>query len=456
MESNGMSSVMFSGFSPRMLSLEMPQNQQNPPSSVPFRHPHPYAAAGNPTTADQQTQPPTKLLYPYAAAPASSSKPKQLSPISGGDDDDRGSGSGSGCHPEDSAGTDGKRKFSPWHRMKWTDTMVRLLIMAVFYIGDEAGLGDQIDAKKKSGGGGGGGGGGMLQKKGKWKSVSRAMVEKGFSVSPQQCEDKFNDLNKRYKRVNDILGKGIACSVVENQGLLETMDHLTPKLKDEVKKLLNSKHLFFREMCAYHNSCGHLGGHDQPQSQQQTQTQPQPHQNQNPIQHRPEQQKCFHAVESGKMARIAESEADGESDMAEDSESEMEDSEEDEIETRKKRRKGGGVSAAVKRMREEAARVLEDAGKSAWEKKEWMKRKSLELEERKVGYEWEAVEMEKQKVKWMRYRSKKEREMEKAMLENQRRRLETERMVLILRRREIELTELQSSGKRVDPRSATG
>lgn len=324
--------------------------------------------------------------------------------------------------------------------------MVRLLIMAVFYIGDEAGLNDPIDVKKKSGGsgGGGGGGGGMLQKKGKWKSVSRAMVEKGFAVSPQQCEDKFNDLNKRYKRVNDILGKGIACRVVENQGLLESMDHLTPKLKDEVKKLLNSKHLFFREMCAYHNSCGHLGGHDQPQ------------QISIPTQQRQEQQSCFHAAESGKMARIVESEAaeeEGESDMAEDSESEMEESEEEEEETKKKRKI---LTTAVKRLREEAARVVEDVGKSVWEKKEWMRRKVLEIEEKKIGYEWEAVEMEKQRVKWMRYRSKKEREMEKAKLDNQRRRLETERMVLMLRRNEIELNELQSLGKRVDPSSANG
>lgn len=320
--------------------------------------------------------------------------------------------------------------------MKWTDTMVRLLIMAVFYIGDEAGGlgggGDQTaDAAKKKISTTG-----ILQKKGKWKSVSRAMVEKGFSVSPQQCEDKFNDLNKRYKRVNDILGRGTACRVVENQGLLETMDlRLTPKLKDEVKKLLNSKHLFFKEMCAYHNSCGHL---DQPQVPDQVIIPV-------PVQSKPE---CFHA---GKMGR----EEEEESDMAEDSETEIEDTDEDEEEeTRKKRRRVEGVS--VKRMREETARVLDDPGKSAWEKKEWMRRKSLELEERKVGYEWEAVEMEKQKVKWIRYRSKKEREMEKAKLENQRRSLETERMVLILRRREIEITELQLAGKRVDPSSATG
>ncbi|URE49365.1 hypothetical protein MUK42_14681 [Musa troglodytarum] len=79
------------------------------------------------------------------------------------------------------------------------------------------------------------------------------MMEKGFYVSPQQCEDKFNDLNKRYKRVNDLLGKGTACRVVENQALLDTMD-LSPKAKEEARKLLNSKHLFFREMCAYHNA----------------------------------------------------------------------------------------------------------------------------------------------------------------------------------------------------------
>lgn len=382
----------FSSFDPRMLTLEMPQNPPNPP--VQFQHPHPYSNSGD---QHSHQQPSKKPSYPHT------SKAIQLSPLSGGDDEDR--GSGSGCHPEDSSGTDGKRRVSQWHRMKWTDTMVRLLIMAVFYIGDEGGVvNDQTEAKKKTVGG-------MLQKKGKWKSVSRAMVEKGFSVSPQQCEDKFNDLNKRYKRVNDILGKGTACRVVENQGLLETMDrhhlNLTPKLKEEVKKLINSKHLFFKEMCAYHNSCGnHL-----------------------------EQPSHHHAAEA-------------------ESDTEAEDSEEEE--TSKKRRRVEGVSVAVKCMSEETARVMDDQGKSAWEKKEWMRRKALELEERKVGCEWEAVEMEKKRVKWMSYRSKKESEMEKAKLENQRRMLETERMVLILRRREIELAELQLLGKRFDPSSATG
>ncbi|KAJ6845663.1 putative DNA helicase INO80 [Iris pallida] len=160
---------------------------------------------------------------------------------------------------------------SPWQRMKWTDGMVRLLIMVVYCIGDDgtgAEAADQHHQQQQQQQPSTGKGkksqataaGLLLQKKGKWKSVSRAMMEKGFYVSPQQCEDKFNDLNKRYKRVNDLLGKGTACRVVENQSLLDTMDHLSPKAKEEARKLLNSKHLFFREMCAYHNSGGGGGG----------------------------------------------------------------------------------------------------------------------------------------------------------------------------------------------------
>ncbi|URE08255.1 hypothetical protein MUK42_23410 [Musa troglodytarum] len=130
--------------------------------------------------------------------------------------------------------------------MKWTDGMVRLLIQVVYRVGDDGG---GAGKKSSSAAAAAASASALLQKKGKWKSVSRAMMEKGFFVSPQQCEDKFNDLNKRYKRVNDLLGKGTACRVVENQSLLETMD-LSPKAKEEARKLLNSKHLFFREMKA--------------------------------------------------------------------------------------------------------------------------------------------------------------------------------------------------------------
>ena len=84
--------------------------------------------------------------------------------------------------------------------------MVKLLILVVVLVGED-GTNDPDNNKKKAG---------ILLKKGKWRSISRAMNERGCAVSPQQCEDKFNDLNKRYKRLNDSLGKGIACCVVED------------------------------------------------------------------------------------------------------------------------------------------------------------------------------------------------------------------------------------------------
>ncbi|KAF9608232.1 hypothetical protein IFM89_008187 [Coptis chinensis] len=76
----------------------------------------------------------------------------------------------------------------------------------------------------------------IMQKKGKWKLVSKVMAERGYCVSPQQCEDKFNDLNKRYKRLTYILRRGTSCKVVENPELLDIMDHLSEKAKETVRK----------------------------------------------------------------------------------------------------------------------------------------------------------------------------------------------------------------------------
>ena len=74
------------------------------------------------------------------------------------------------------------QKNSGGPRMRWTDHKVRHLIQAVSYV-DKA-----------------------FTYNGKWKSVSELMMQKGFSVSPQQCLDKFHALVKRYKRMNDLLG----------------------------------------------------------------------------------------------------------------------------------------------------------------------------------------------------------------------------------------------------------
>nr|CAD1817997.1 unnamed protein product [Ananas comosus var. bracteatus] len=111
------------------------------------------------------------------------------------------------------------KKASKWHRMKWTDEMVKLLITVVSYIGEDYNLECSSMSKRKLS---------MLQKKGKWKLVSKVMAERGCFV--------FS-----------------AAVVVENPALLECMNHLSDKTKNLVRKILSSKHLFYEEMCSYHN-----------------------------------------------------------------------------------------------------------------------------------------------------------------------------------------------------------
>ena len=93
------------------------------------------------------------------------------------------------------------KKSLPWQRIKWTDDMVHLLISTIASVEDD-GVNENSSKRKLAASGG------LLHKKGKWKTISKFMLEKGCYVSPQQCEDEFNDLNRRYKRLNEILGTG--------------------------------------------------------------------------------------------------------------------------------------------------------------------------------------------------------------------------------------------------------
>ncbi|KAL9362119.1 hypothetical protein Peur_044904 [Populus x canadensis] len=495
MEHNDLGGGIFPGMGSGILGLELPlHQQQNPQNPHHLQHPQIVAYGHHESDHHQHSQQSAKHAYPFA-----STKPKQLSPLSNEDEP---------SFTGDDSTTDGKRKISPWQRMKWTDNMVRLLIMAVFYIGDEVGseVSDPIGKKKP---------GGLAQKKGKWKSVSRAMMEKGFYVSPQQCEDKFNDLNKRYKRVNDILGKGTACRVVENQSLLDTMD-LSPKMKDEVRKLLNSKHLFFREMCAYHNSCGHAGVASGINNSPEMATDPSHAQHQQAIQQQQQYQRCSHSTENAqvvtnsrtetegsKMAKLARNEEDDHDESEEDEDDYVEDEEEDDdderdddeedyeenedeaVEGNSRHQNGHGhgdeddhdekssrkrprkevfsaTSSLMQQLNGEIMNVLRDGAKSSWEKNQWMKLKLMQLEEQQVNYQCQAFELEKQRLKWVRFSSKKEREMERAKLENERKRLENERMVLTVRKKELELLDTTHqqqqlpSNKRSDPSSIAG
>lgn len=271
-------------------------------------------------------------------------------------------------------------------------------------------------------------------------------MERGFYVSPQQCEDKFNDLNKRYKRVNDILGKGTSCKVVENQSLLDNMEHISGKMKEEVKKLLNSKHLFFREMCAYHNSCGHAAVEP---------AQPPP-------------QRCLHSSEkspvmpnlnrgeskSGKTMSVEEDDDDEDDDIEEDED----DDDDDEVHDHgNEEEEDGDERISSKRLRRTASfqqldaemmNVLRDGSKSSSEKRMWMRRKMMALEEQRMGIETQSFELEKQRLKWLKFSSKKEREMEREKLVNERLKLENERMLLLIRRKDLDLLD---QSRRTDP-----
>ncbi|KZV28454.1 hypothetical protein F511_03257 [Dorcoceras hygrometricum] len=453
MESNIMSGGMRPNRNPDVLGLEMSLHHHIPPPQNPPLLPQqqqlPMMSYGH-IEGDHHPQTQKSLKQGYTFSVKSKSQTLTLS-----DDDEP------GLAAENSA-DDGKKKTSPWHRMKWTDDMVRLLIVVVFYIGDEVGSeGNDPANKKKSGV--------ILQKKGKWKSVSRALMERGFYVSPQQCEDKFNDLNKRYKRVNEILGKGTACQVVENQSLLDTMDHLSSKMKDEVKKLLSSKHLFFREMCAYHNTCGHGGATATVEGVVQyspLEVAAEPPQGLAQYQ----QQRCFHSpesipvmpninrgetIEGSKLVKgicvednyddeDEEDEDDDESDdvigggsRCHDQAHDDDINEMDERSSRKRDREWACPSSPlIRQLEAELINILQDGMRSSFEKRQWLRTKLMQLDEQSVGIQYQSLALEKQRLKWLKFSTKKEREIEREKLLNERMKLENERMVLLIRQKE--------------------
>ncbi|XP_030510514.2 uncharacterized protein LOC115725215 [Cannabis sativa] len=307
------------------------------------------------------------------------------------------------------------KKGSPWQRMKWTDHVVKLLIAVVACVGDDGMIAGGDGPKRKSG---------ILQKKGKWKTVSKIMIKKGCHVSPQQCEDKFNDLNKRYKRLNDILGRGTSCRVVENPALMDSMPQLSAKAKDDVKKILSSKHLFYKEMCAYHNGQMIPDCHDI------------------------DLQGCSLPLRCSKDSNPSEEDAEENHDSEEDDLDNEDDHHNDNDEERmrhfgdRKRMNDDDAhfwTSPQETFEGEMMGFFQDPTKSLWERKEWVEKQKLHLQEQRINFQAQALELEKQRFRWLRYCSKKDRELERLRLENERMRLENERKVLQLKQKELEL-----------------
>ncbi|KAL8466916.1 hypothetical protein ACS0TY_035841 [Phlomoides rotata] len=325
---------------------------------------------------------------------------------------------------EDAADNSSKgKKSSPWQRVKWTDNMVKLLITAVSYISEEAGAEYGGGERRKFT---------NLQKKGKWKSVSKVMAERGHFVSPQQCEDKFNDLNKRYKRLNEILGRGTSCEVVENPAILDLLEHVTEKGKEEVRKILSSKHLHYEEMCSYHNG--------------------------NRL-HLPPDPELQRSLRLALRSRNDHDDPDMKRGLNDDNDEVDEEAEYDDH--------GGYEGNSAKRAKQchheefsfrnsldcnktfnfQAEHVDADANKflsegtkaSASSQKQTVGHWSLQIEERRINLEMQMLELEKEKFKWQRFCRKKDRELETMKMEIERMKLENERMALDLRQKELNL-----------------
>lgn len=328
------------------------------------------------------------------------------------------------------------KKGSAWHRMKWTDSMVKLLITAASYTGEDPGA-DSGGRRNCA----------MMQKKGKWKAISKVMGERGCLVSPQQCEDKFNDLNKRYKRLTDLLGRGTTCRIVANPELLDDMTNLSEKTKDDARKILSSKHLFYEEMCSYHNN------------------------NRFSLPEDPALQRSLQLALKCKDEHDARRRASGDAD--EDDQSADTDYEEENDDEHPVVHVNKGSLPMHKRMRymmdqEDAGfgnsssshdfsrrsdphsitvdinKVFPDGTNLALLQKD-LATQSAEIEKQRLEIEVEALELAKQRHKWERFCKKKDRELEKMRLENEQMKIENRRLELEVRHKELDL-ELRLKG----------
>ncbi|KAK4378625.1 hypothetical protein RND71_000487 [Anisodus tanguticus] len=304
-----------------------------------------------------------------------------------------------------------EEKQPVYQRMRWTDEMVKLLITAVSYLGDDA-LSN-----------------GFFVKKGKWRAISCVMTERGHHVSPQQCEDKFNDLNKKFKRLNDVLGRGTACNVVENPVLLETMD-LSYNLKEEMSKLIGSKQLFYQEMCSYNNRNRLFLPHDLEvqQSVQLAVKGKYKYETESMLQDLPLKRKMRGEKRASNVACASlDCTTKADPDLVQD------------MPQKKKvggeRDLNGTTTSDPNVLHPDNNGIHVSMNNEEKEiQDEHILPRLLQLEEQKLQIQAQILELEKQRFKYMRFCSKQDKELQKMMLDNEVIKLENQRLVLKLKR----------------------
>ncbi|CAI9770100.1 unnamed protein product [Fraxinus pennsylvanica] len=78
----------------------------------------------------------------------------------------------------------------------------------------------------------------------KWKGNSKSTVERGCIVSSQQCEDKFNDLNRKYMRLNEYLEEKLHLRTEVANTNTDAEVHPTERLELNKMKLENEQLAF--------------------------------------------------------------------------------------------------------------------------------------------------------------------------------------------------------------------
>ncbi|KAL0365103.1 UNVERIFIED_CONTAM: hypothetical protein Sangu_0607900 [Sesamum angustifolium] len=278
-----------------------------------------------------------------------------------------------GEHVDANNESEKEKKELPWQRVKWTDQMVKLLITAVSYIGEDA---------SSDSGGGGRRISPLLPKKGKWRAISKVMAERGFHVSPQQCEDKFNDLNKRLYIPHD-------------QSIQRSL-HLA---------LRNSDDLESHESKAYRSDS--INDDEEINASES--------QNDN------NEEKHLLHEDLGSTRVPAKRKKPGEPEYLDS----------DHVRN---------FIATKKSTPDDHARTNQVPGPGAtldWQRNPWFMSRTLQLEEQKLQIEAEMLELEKQRLRWLRFSELEDMDLEKMRLENEYLKLENERLALEIKRQEM-------------------
>ncbi|KAI3894710.1 hypothetical protein MKW92_020216 [Papaver armeniacum] len=208
------------------------------------------------------------------------------------------------------------------------------------------------------------------------------------------------------------------------------MDHLSEKAKEDVKKIMSSKHLFYEEMSSYHNG-NHLHLPSDPALQRSLQLSLRSRDDHDNHDSRRNLQEDFNDDDDQHGEVDHDDEADENHNLHE-----------DQVPGCFPKRMKPGLSFGNPSNSQDCGKrsnshmpnstvdmnqVFPEGSKGSWIQKQWVMSRSLQLEEQKLHLGLRP-----------RFSRKKDGELDKLMMQNERMKLENERMTLELKRKELE------------------